>query len=141
MIQHFQYKCLEELCEFIKDGTHQTHNIQMIERMGLNFYHLKMLHLVKISWENIKYITESLHNELYSKISPRRNDILLAKNGTTGIAALVDCDEIFDIYVSLAILRFYDGNNPTYLLYAINSDATKWQFESKLREMVYLIYT
>ena len=124
---------LEELCEFIKDGTHQTPQYTNDRTNGFKFLSSKDVTSGKISWENIKYITESLHNELYSKISPRRNDILLAKNGTTGIAALVDCDEIFDIYVSLAILRFYDGNNPTYLLYAINSDATKWQFESKLK--------
>ena len=124
---------LEELCEFIKDGTHQTPQYTDDRTNGFKFLSSKDVTSGKISWENIKYITESLHNELYSKISPRRNDILLAKNGTTGIAALVDCDEIFDIYVSIAILRFYDGNNPTYLLYAINSDATKWQFESKLK--------
>ena len=124
---------LEELCEFIKDGTHQTPQYTDDRTNGFKFLSSKDVTSGKISWDNIKYITESLHNELYSKISPRRNDILLAKNGTTGIAALVDCDEIFDIYVSLAILRFYDGNNPTYLLYAINSDFTKWQFESKIK--------
>ena len=124
---------LEELCEFIKDGTHQTPQYTDDRTNGFKFLSSKDVTSGKISWGNIKYITESLHNELYAKISPRRNDILLAKNGTTGIAALVDCDEIFDIYVSLAILRFYDGNNPTYLLYAINSDATKWQFESNLK--------
>ena len=124
---------LEELCEFIKDGTHQTPQYTDDRTNGFKFLSSKDVTSGKISWDNIKYITESLHNELYAKISPRRNDILLAKNGTTGIAALVDCDEIFDIYVSLAILRFYDGNNPTYLLYAINSDTTKWQFESNLK--------
>ena len=124
---------LEELCEFIKDGTHQTPQYTNDRINGFKFLSSKDVTSGKISWDNIKYITESLHYELYSKISPRRNDILLAKNGTIGIAALVDCDEIFDIYVSLAILRFYDGNNPTYLLCAINSDATKWQFESKIK--------
>ena len=124
---------LEELCEFIKDGTHQTPQYTNDRINGFKFLSSKDVTSGKISWDNIKYITESLHYELYSKISPRRNDILLAKNGTIGIAALVDCDEIFDIYVSLAILRFYDGNNPTYLLCAINSEATKWQFESKIK--------
>jgi len=33
------------------------------------------------------------------------NDVLLAKNGTTGVAAIVDRDVVFDIYVSLALLR------------------------------------
>jgi len=124
---------LEELCEFIKDGTHQTPKYTDDKINGFKFLSSKDVTSGKISWESIKYIPEDLHNELYSKIAPKRNDILLAKNGTTGVAALVDCDDIFDIYVSLAILRFHEGNNPKYLLYAINSDGTKWQFNSSLK--------
>ncbi|MEE1018499.1 MAG: hypothetical protein UH824_03340, partial [Acutalibacteraceae bacterium] len=39
-----------------------------------------------------KYIPEYLHKDLYARIAPQRGDLLLAKNGTTGIAAVVDCD-------------------------------------------------
>ena len=86
----------------------------------------------RINWEHIKYIPEELHNELYAKIAPRRGDILLAKNGTTGIAAIVDTDEVFDIYVSLALLRPVDLNS-VYLWAAINSYETKQQFDASLK--------
>ena len=59
----------------------------------------------KIDWENVVCIPESLHVELYKRLAPMQGDILLAKNGTTGVAALVDKDAIFDIYVSLALIR------------------------------------
>ena len=36
--------------------------------------------------------------ELYTRIAPRKNDILLAKNGTTGVCAIVETDEVFDIF-------------------------------------------
>ncbi len=35
------------------------------------------------------YIPEELHQELYSRLASRKNDILLAKNGTTGVALLL----------------------------------------------------
>ena len=57
---------------------------------------------------------------------------MLAKNGTTGIAAIVDIDEVFDIYVSLALIRPI-GINTFYLWAAINSDETKRQFDASLK--------
>ena len=57
----------------------------------------------------------------------------MAKNGTTGIAAIVDRDEVFDIYVSLALLRPYPGNNIKYLWQAINMPETKMQFNARLK--------
>mgnify|MGYP003291944810 CR=1 FL=1 len=57
-----------------------------------------------------------------------RNDILLCKNGTYGICALVETDEIFDIYVSLALMRPKKEYLPKYLVYAINNPITKEQF-------------
>ena len=70
---------------------------------------------------------------MYAKLSPKRGDILLAKNGTTGVAAVVDSDEIFDIYVSLALLRPKSGVNVSYLCSALNSEDLKRQFNSSLK--------
>ena len=73
-----------------------------------------------------------MHEELYARIKPQRGDILLAKNGTTGVAAVVDTDEVFDIYVSLALLRPIEIN-PVYLWAAVNSIDTKHQFDRSLK--------
>jgi type I restriction enzyme S subunit len=124
---------LKEITEFITDGTHQTPTYTDDKVNGFKFLSSKDVTSGKINWSKIKYIPSDLHEKLYKKVSPQRNDILLAKNGTTGVAALVDNDEIFDIYVSLAILRFKEGNNPYYLLNAINSVDTKRQFNSSLK--------
>ena len=80
----------------------------------------------------MKYIPESLHRGLYARIAPRRGDLLLAKNGTTGIAAIVDRDEIFDIYVSLALLRPIEIDS-VYLWGAVNAQETKEQFDASLK--------
>lgn len=125
---------LMNLSEFITDGTHQTPQYTDDTVSGYKFLSSKDVTSGKIDWSNIKYIPEGLHRELYNRIAPRRNDILLAKNGTTGKAALVDVDEVFDIYVSLAIIRLKDNSvNPMYILHAINSIDTKRQFNASLK--------
>jgi len=86
-----------------------------------------------VDWEHPMYIPPELHEQLYKRISPKKGDILLAKNGTTGIAAIVDRDEIFDIYVSLALLRPRDGIDVKYLWQAINMPETKTQFDARLK--------
>ena len=129
----FPIKTIEELCVFVKDGTHQTPTYTDDKINGYKFLSSKDVTSGYINWNNIKYIPEDLHNELYSRIKPQRNDILLAKNGTTGIGAIVETDEIFDIYVSLALLRFYSDNNVKYMWCAINMPDTKKQFNESLK--------
>ena len=85
-------------------------------------------------WNNIKYITKELHETLYKRISPQKDDVLLAKNGTTGVAALVEDNRVFDIYVTLALLRpNQEIIYPKYLLRVINSPSCKRQFNSHLK--------
>jgi type I restriction enzyme S subunit len=121
---------LADVCELITDGTHQT---PVYAAEGVIFLSAKNVTSGYIDWEKIKYIPESLHHELHRRISPRKNDILLAKNGTTGVAAIVDRDCTFDIYVSLALLRPKEGIVPAYLLGAINSPICKKQFNESLK--------
>ena len=123
---------LKNLCEIeITDGTHKTPTY--VEE-GVIFLSSKNVTSGEIDWDNVMYIPHWLHDELYKRIAPQKDDILLAKNGTTGIAAIVDRDEIFDIYVSLALIR-PDKNKvlPRYLLYAINSNSSKKFFDSHLK--------
>ena len=127
-----EIKTLQDVCEQIKDGTHQTPTYTEDNINGYKFLSSKDVTTGKIDWTHLKYIPEELHNELYARIAPKKGDILLAKNGTTGIAAIVDKDEIFDIYVSLALLRPVEINS-VYLWAAINSVETKQQFDSSLK--------
>ena len=123
---------LKDLCLIdITDGTHQT---PTYVDDGYVFLSSKNVTSGVIDWENVMHIPESLHSELHKRIAPQKNDILLAKNGTTGVAAIVDRDAIFDIYVSLALIR-PDPKKvlPKYLLHAINSDTAKRFFNSHLK--------
>ncbi|USB33930.1 restriction endonuclease subunit S [Paenibacillus sp. YPG26] len=121
---------LNTVCSLITDGTHQTP--QYAEK-GYMFLSSKNVTTGKINWEDIKYIPEDLHNQLYTRIAPQIGDVLLAKNGTTGIAAVVDKDYVFDIYVSLALLRPKDFILSEFLLHAINNPFTKRKFNRELK--------
>ena len=128
----YEIKTLQDICEQIKDGTHQTPTYTDDSVNGYKFLSSKDVTTGKIDWTHLKHIPEKLHKELYARIAPRKGDILLAKNGTTGIAAIVDRDEVFDIYVSLALLRPINVD-PVYLWVAINSAETKQQFDACLK--------
>ena len=128
----FEIKTIQDVCEQIKDGTHQTPTYTDDTKNGFKFLSSKDVTTGKIDWSKIKYIPADLHEELYKRIKPQKGDILLAKNGTTGVAAIVETDEVFDIYVSLALLRPIEMNS-VYLWAAVNSVETKRQFDGNLK--------
>lgn len=129
----YDVKTLEELCEPIKDGTHKTPTYTEDKENGYLFLSSKDVTSKYVDWDHPMYIPAQLHEELSKRISPQKGDILLAKNGTTGIAAIVDRDCMFDIYVSLALLRFHPGQNIKYMWAAINMPETKAQFDGSLK--------
>ncbi len=127
---NFEMVRLGDVCDIITDGTHQT---PTYVNEGVIFLSSKNVTQKKINWNDVKYIPEELHKQLHKRLSPKLNDILLAKNGTTGVAAIVDRDSIFDIYVSLALLRPSNNIEPKYLLELVNSENVKIQFNSRLQ--------
>ena len=130
--QNWCWAILPELCLIpITDGTHQTPTYTS-EENGIPFISSKDVTSQKINWDNIKYITKELHEELYKRVAPQKNDILLAKNGTTGVAAIVEDSRVFDIYVTLAVIRPSQNISPQYLYRIINSGFCKEQFDSHL---------
>lgn len=121
---------LKDVCSKITDGTHQT---PKYFDEGFIFLSSRNVTSGIIDWKNIKYIDEKQHIEMQKRVSPQIGDILLAKNGTTGVAAIVDKDIPFDIYVSLALLRPLNIVNPLYFLHFVNSPIAKEQFNKRLK--------
>ena len=122
---------LQSITSILTDGTHKT---PQYSDAGYIFLSSKNVTSGKIDWDNNMYIPEVLHRELYTRLAPKAGDILLAKNGTTGVAAIVDREEVFDIYVSLALIRIVDNSvNPLYVLRAIESSFIQDYFNSSLK--------
>lgn len=130
----FDIVIIEDVCSLIKDGTHQTPQYTEDKKEGYKFLSSKDVMSQKVDWTNIKYIPAELHEKLYATIKPQRNDILMSKNGVNyGVAAVNDTDEVFDIYVSLALLRPKKIIDPVFLKCVINNPETKWQFDSSIK--------
>ena len=123
------YNTLDEICELITDGTHNTPEYT---KNGIPFLSATNVINKKIDWDNIKYVSNQLHEKLSKRISPKLNDILIAKNGTIGYAAIVDRDIPFDVYVSLAVLRTKNNILPEYVLEVINSETIRNEFLNKV---------
>jgi len=126
----WEEKRLKEVCHKITDGTDQT---PKYFDEGVIFLSSKNVTSGKIDWTNIRYIDEKQHVEMHKRIAPKLGDILLAKNGTTGVAAMVDRNVVFDIYVSLAHIRVLDKVDASFMLYFINSPVAKEQFNKRLK--------
>lgn len=124
---------LQSVCSMkITDGTHKTPTYCDAD-VGVPFISAKDVTGEVICWDKIKYIVPELHEELYARLAPQLDDILLAKNGTTGVAAIVDVDKVFDLYVTLAVLRPDKSKIlPRYLLRIVNSPVCKNQFDEHL---------
>ncbi|MCO8193054.1 restriction endonuclease subunit S [Anaerofustis sp. NSJ-163] len=126
---------IDDVCSLIKDGTHKTPIYTEDTKQGYKFLSSKDVMTQKIDWTNIKYIPSELHEKLYATIQPKRNDILMSKNGVNyGVAAINDTDEVFDIYVSLALLRpKVNLINPIFFRCLINNYDTKIQFDRSIK--------
>ncbi len=132
-LDSWEKRNIQSVCAMkITDGTHKT-PIYCEEDEGIPFISAKDVTSGKICWDNIRYIIPELHEELYQRLAPQVDDILLAKNGTTGVAAIVEEEKIFDLYVTLAVLRpNKETIVPEYLLYIVNSPICKLQFDEHL---------
>ena len=130
----FEVVTIEDVCSLIKDGTHQTPQYTEDKETGYKFLSSKDVMSQKINWTNIKYIPAELHEKLYATIKPQKNDILMSKNGVNyGVAAVNDTDEVFEIYVSLALLRPKEAIDPVFFRCVINNPETKRQFDSSIK--------
>lgn len=115
----------------ITDGTHST---PKYTANGVPFISVKDISSGYIDFSNTKYISADEHQLLSSRCDPRRDDILLTKVGTTGIPVLVETDEEFSLFVSVAQLRFsIELLDKHYLIYLLKSPLVQIQCQENTR--------
>ena len=90
---------LKEVCHKITDGTHHT---PKYTETGVPF--LRVTDITE-SNDSKKFISATEHQELIKRCRPEKGDVLYSKNGTIGIAKLIDWDWEFSIFVSLCLLK------------------------------------
>ncbi|WKE04182.1 restriction endonuclease subunit S [Enterobacter asburiae] len=99
----------------ITDGPHETPDFF---DEGIPFISAEAISTGKIDFDKKRaYISKKDHNRYCEKYAPKINDIYMVKSGaTTGVTALVETDEVFNIWSPLAAFRCKDNYIPNYVL-------------------------
>ena len=101
-IKHAETLTLNDVTTKINDGTHKT---PIYVNVGIPFISVKDIKNKQIYFDNCKFITKEEHEVLYKRCNPEKGDVLITKSGTIGRTAVVDTDIIFDLFVSVALLK------------------------------------
>lgn len=117
---------LGDVCT-INDGTHfSPKNSSEGKYMYVTAKNIKpyFIDLTKIS-----FISEKDHNEIYSRCSPVKGDVLYIKDGATaGIATINTLEEEFSLLSSVALLKCSSKILNTFLVHYMNSAFGKKNF-------------
>lgn len=93
---------LDEVTIKITDGTHKT---PIYKDTGIEFLSAKDLKDGGIAWGTGKFISAEEHRELVKRCNPEVGDVLLAKSGSLGNVAIVDCAHQFSLFESLCLIK------------------------------------
>jgi type I restriction enzyme S subunit len=121
----WEVKKLKEICLKITDGTHFSPPNLPIGIPYITAKHLKQD--VVDFYSNPTYISQKDHDEIYSRCTPEKGDVLYIKDGaTTGIAAVNEYDFEFSMLSSLALIKPQkDKINSYYLSCYLNNKIVK----------------
>ena len=125
------YQPISKLTHSIIDGTHFTPTY--VEH-GVPFLRVTDIQSEDVAIDSVKYVTLDEHQALTRRCAPRRGDILLSKNGTIGIARVVDWDWEFSIFVSLCLIRVTSDLNNKYLTSLFSTDIVWSQIRRRAKQ-------
>lgn len=94
---------LEEVTSRITDGVHKKPSYV---DSGVPF--LVVENLTRgpgIDLSSTRFVSREDHKEFTKRTKPERGDVLVSKDGTLGVARLIETDVEFSIFVSLALLK------------------------------------
>ena len=115
----------------LTDGVHQRPNYT---NEGVPFLSVKDMSQGTIDFSDCKYISLEDHEKIYPRCNSEYGDVLLSKVGTTGVPAIVETKEIFDLFVSVALLKFnHKMINQDFLRYLIMSPIVQQQVSINTR--------
>jgi type I restriction enzyme S subunit len=117
----------------ITDGPHETPEFF---DTGIPFVSAEAVSSGRIDFEIIRAHISDADNQRYSKkYSPKKFDIYMVKSGaTTGVTAIVETDNVFNIWSPLAAIRCNELNYPYFVLNFMRSRnfadaiAISWSF-------------
>jgi|JI10StandDraft_1071094.scaffolds.fasta_scaffold158057_2 type I restriction enzyme S subunit len=108
-----------DIATVVTDGTHKTP--RYVDE-GIRFVSAKDIREGCLSFNECKYITTEEHREISRRCNPERGDILVSKSGSIGTVVIVDDDEEFSLFESLALIKFSPSlMNGRFMYYAVRN--------------------
>tara|TARA_R110000868_G_scaffold411622_3_gene706494 strand:+ start:9503 stop:10717 length:1215 start_codon:yes stop_codon:yes gene_type:complete len=99
----WEFVKLSEICDEIFLGL--TSKVDYVESGGFPFVRTTDIKYGKLSFENIKHISEQQHKKLTKNRITKKGDVLVSKSGTLGTCAIVDVDFEFSTYESIITIQ------------------------------------
>ncbi|QCU74513.1 restriction endonuclease subunit S [Pseudoalteromonas distincta] len=99
---NWKWVSLDSLASKIVDGVHHK---PVYTEEGVPFMSVKDIKNGKITFDFCKYISQETHKEIHPRCNPEKGDLLITKSGTIGRTAIVETDDIFDLFVSVALIK------------------------------------
>lgn len=129
--ESWKWVSLGSILNKLTDGTHKT---PKYTNSGIKFVSVKDMSNGVLSLDNTKYISLTEHEELFSRCDPQHGDMLLSKIGTTGVPAIIDTDEPFSLFVSVALLKYsHHCIDERFLYYLLQSPLVQLQAKENTR--------
>lgn len=119
--RHWDVKSLKHVVSSpITDGPHETPDFQ---DEGVPFVSAEAVAGGVIDFSRIRgHISRADHERFSKKYLPQRDDIYMVKSGaTTGVTAIVETDDEFNIWSPLAAIRCSDSFCPRFVLHFLRS--------------------
>jgi len=118
--KNWTYPDLDDITQYITDGTHQTPTYTTTGRMFLSAQNVKPFRFLP---QKHRYVSEKDYQSYIANRFTEKGDLLLGRVGAgIGETAVVDVDLEFAIYVSLGLVKtFKQYTNPNYLAIVFNS--------------------
>lgn len=117
--ENWIYVDLDDITQYITDGTHQTPKYTSSGRIFLSAQNVKPF---KFMPERHKYVSEQDYQQYIKNKIPEKGDLLIGRVGSKGETAVIDRDIEFAFYVSLGLVKtFKDLTSPEYLSIVLNS--------------------
>jgi len=99
----WEEKLLNELCNKITDGTHDT-PLRLTE--GIKFITGKHIRPFVIDYDNSDYVTEEVHNEIYRRCNPEYGDVLYTNIGVNFATAAMNTVDYEFSMKNVALLKY-----------------------------------
>jgi type I restriction enzyme S subunit len=102
------WKTLDDVSEKITDGTHHSPKVQHSEWEPGRFKYITSKNIKNngMKLDDISYIDQDIHDEIYARCPPEFEDQLLTKDGAmTGTCCLNELNEPFSLLSSVALIK------------------------------------